>query len=1083
MKTLFASDGFVPPKRLIQSCKFVLRQLRLRVWIAAFIWVASFAGQGYAQNIIPDPSFENGTANWLLGDDASAIDSSVARTGSRSLQLINDGSQTLHMVSQNSIPGITGGREYEYSVWARPNNVTGEGDGGKPIAALRWRNAANAPIGKEAYMWAPYGTSDWKQFKINLQAPPKAAMVDVTFRSWYGCLTGTTNWDDASLTARNLSRGSLNGTYQAEDASSSSGGSNGSAETDYTGSGYFEPTTDGAFVEWNNVSGGTSGGTRILSFRYALEGGERNWEVIVNGVSKTIRPLATGRTSSWATTDLRTSLKPGNNIVRVRVSQISAGPLIDKLDVYLTTGGTTDGQQPYRGTPFSLPGNVEAEDYDTGGEGVAYHDVTPGNSGEYRNDDVDIWLAAAPSTEGYYAGNCATGEWLEYTVNVASSGKYNVVFRVTTGTNSGRALHAEIDGVDVTGTVNLPNTGHWHAWADAPATANLSAGQHVLRVVFDAGGLNLNRITFSNADGVPTAATPTITPNGGSFSEPVEVSLSTSTAAAELYYTTDGFTPTTESTLYTEPFTLTASGTVQAMAVASGHHNSAVTSAVFTLEGSTTTAATPSISPNGGAFHDSMLVNLATETDGATIYYTTDGSTPGTDSTAYTEPFGLTADTTVKAIATAAGYLDSEVATAEFKRITTAKLKQSLMICVKKDSAGNYQDADVEGSWYTGALGVVDFGSKDPLAHTLWGTMNFEAGSPGVVSVTDQEFDSIYGLLNSAETQADYSVDPDGIVHINTQATIQTQPPQGFLSESREYMAIVHPTRWNDQTPGDIQVQMGISIKHSSGKDNTHLNGTFHLRNLEFFDTSSKDRKACLTEGTITFSNGKYTCQTTRYNSDGKISNPATAKGTYSVDSNGRIVFNQADGPEFYGQLSKDDSALFICYGDQAEGGTMHNALGTGMKSGAGFTAADLSGDYYAVIFDVHDMQGSGRDCNLGRGIFAFDGAGRITFSDSDAFFANGTSEPRSGSGTYQVKSTGEVRMTIDTVNGLSQKVVFAGHLSNDRQLMALTRAEGIATSDSGTTETPGDGGSGGSGGGGGGGGGCFLQTLGQKWW
>ncbi len=68
-----------------------------------------------------------------------------------------------------------------------------------------------------------------------------------------------------------------------------------------------------------------------------------------------------------------------------------------------------------------------------------------------------------------------------------------VDFRVTT-VNSGRTMHAELDGVNVTGTINVPNTGSWAVWQTVSATANLSAGQHVLRVAFDLGGLNFNRI-------------------------------------------------------------------------------------------------------------------------------------------------------------------------------------------------------------------------------------------------------------------------------------------------------------------------------------------------------------------------------------------------------------------------------------------------------------------------------------------------------------------------------------------------------------------------------------------------------------
>jgi hypothetical protein len=397
------------------------------------------------------------------------------------------------------------------------------------------------------------------------------------------------------------------------------------------------------------------------------------------------------------------------------------------------------------------------------------------------------------------------------------------------------------------------------------------------------------------------------------------------------------------------------------------------------------------------------------------------------------------------------------------------------MICVKKDSAGNYQDMDVQGAWYTAALGVENFASKDLLARTLWGTMNFEAGSPSAVSVTDQEFDSIYGLLNSAETQADYTVDPDGVVHINTHATIQTQPPQGFLSESREYMAIAHPTRWTDQTPGDIQVQMGISIKQSSDKKDANLDGTFQLINLEFFNASTKDRKASLVTGTIIFASPKFTSKIISYDSNGRISTSRTTEGTYAVKSNGSIVFSQSKGPEFYGQLSPDENVVFFCYGDQQADNTMHNGLGVGIKSASGYTEADLSGDYFAEIFDVLDMQGAARDSDVANGKFAFDGTGLVTFSEIDAFYANGTSEKKSGSGTYEVENTGKVIITIDTVNGQPQNAVFEGHLSSDRQIMALTRADGITVSGSGDTETPQDSG--------GGGGGCFLQTLGQKWW
>ncbi|MEM1144523.1 MAG: chitobiase/beta-hexosaminidase C-terminal domain-containing protein, partial [Pseudomonadota bacterium] len=82
--------------------------------------------------------------------------------------------------------------------------------------------------------------------------------------------------------------------------------------------------------------------------------------------------------------------------------------------------------------------------------------------------------------------------------------------------------------------------------------------------------------------------------------------------------------------------------------------------------GSSSAVATPTITPDGGSFTDSVEVTLATTTAGASIYYTTDGSTPDTGSTLYTGSFSLTSSVTVRAIATAAGLTDSAVANATF---------------------------------------------------------------------------------------------------------------------------------------------------------------------------------------------------------------------------------------------------------------------------------------------------------------------------------------------------------------------------------------------------------------------------------
>lgn len=77
-------------------------------------------------------------------------------------------------------------------------------------------------------------------------------------------------------------------------------------------------------------------------------------------------------------------------------------------------------------------------------------------------------------------------------------------------------------------------------------------------------------------------------------------------------------------------------------------------------------AATPTIDPDGGSFVTLVHVTLACETPDSTIYYTTDGSTPDATDTEYTAPFTISGTVTVKAIATAAGFTPSAVASADF---------------------------------------------------------------------------------------------------------------------------------------------------------------------------------------------------------------------------------------------------------------------------------------------------------------------------------------------------------------------------------------------------------------------------------
>lgn len=87
---------------------------------------------------------------------------------------------------------------------------------------------------------------------------------------------------------------------------------------------------------------------------------------------------------------------------------------------------------------------------------------------------------------------------------------------------------------------------------------------------------------------------------------------------------------------------------------------------LFTIPIVFTPAATPTFSPPAGSYASAQTVSISSATGGATIFYTTDGSTPTTASTVYSGPIAVNASQTVKAIATASGFIQSAVGSAVY---------------------------------------------------------------------------------------------------------------------------------------------------------------------------------------------------------------------------------------------------------------------------------------------------------------------------------------------------------------------------------------------------------------------------------
>jgi beta-glucosidase len=183
----------------------------------------------------------------------------------------------------------------------------------------------------------------------------------------------------------------------------------------------------------------------------------------------------------------------------------------DSVDITVGTG-CGGGNTPYHGSPFVLPTRIEAEDYDLGGEGVAYHDVSGGNDGytynmtDYRiNDDVDNQYC---DEGGYNIGWLSDGEWLEYVVTVPTSGTYDIDIRVASQ-DTGGDFHIAFNGIDVTGNIHVDSTGGWQTWTTVSATATLTAGTQIMRFVNNSTSgqeYNINYFDFT----APMATVPDV---------------------------------------------------------------------------------------------------------------------------------------------------------------------------------------------------------------------------------------------------------------------------------------------------------------------------------------------------------------------------------------------------------------------------------------------------------------------------------------------------------------------------------------------------------------------------------------------
>jgi hypothetical protein len=239
-------------------------------------------------------------------------------------------------------------------------------------------------------------------------------------------------------------------------------------------------------------------GTYSVSLRLASPYGETDGLHIANAagtnLTGSIAVPNTGGYQDWTTVTTSVTLPAG--VQTLTVDQDSNGWNIRYLTFAAAGGG--GGEGPYGGTAAAVPGTVQAANYDTGGQGVAYNVTSVnGSANSYRSDGVDLEVCADTGC-GYDIGWTASGQWFNYTVNVATAGTYTVSLRLAAPSAVTDALHiSNGSGTNLSGNVNVPATGGYQTWTTVTTSVTLPAGVQTLTIHQDNAGWNIHDLTFA----------------------------------------------------------------------------------------------------------------------------------------------------------------------------------------------------------------------------------------------------------------------------------------------------------------------------------------------------------------------------------------------------------------------------------------------------------------------------------------------------------------------------------------------------------------------------------------------------------
>jgi hypothetical protein len=377
--------------------------------------------------------------------------------------------------------------------------------------------------------------------------------------------------------------------------------------------------------------------------------------------------------------------------------------------VLLKKDGTSGGSQVV--TPATSPNGGSF----TGPVTVTLTSATAGSQIYFTTNGSAPTTASTPYTSAFVLSSTATVRAKAIKAGMTDSAESSATFTISQASVAAPSISPNGGSFTAPVTVTLGSATagaqiYFTTNGSAPTTGStLYGGAFVLS---STATVRAKAIKSGMTDSAESAATftiaqagvvaPSISPNGGSFTGPVTVSLASSTAGAQIYFTTNGSAPTTGSTVYSGAFVLSSTATVRAKAVKSGMTDSAESAATFTI--AQAGVAAPSISPNGGSFSAPVTVTLGSGTSGAQIYFTTNGSAPTTASTLYSGAFVLSSSATVRAKAIRAGMADSAESTASFTVTTlppptgSGPALSGLKMWLKAD-AGTTRNGNTVAQW------------------------------------------------------------------------------------------------------------------------------------------------------------------------------------------------------------------------------------------------------------------------------------------------------------------------------------------------------------------------------------------------